>query len=121
MGRIDRVNQQLKREISGILQRELGDPRLEFVSITYVRVSRDLRHARIYFSVFGGQQEQEGAKQALDNASGLIRKYVGQRIRMRYTPQLSFFYDESIEFNSKIDETLREIHDGIQEDYTDIE
>ncbi len=121
MGRIERVNQQLKREISGILQRELGDPRLEFVSITYVRVSRDLRHARIYFSVFGGEERQAGAQRALDNASGLIRKYIGQRIRMRYTPQLSFFYDESIEFSSKIDATLKEIQNGLQEDYTDIE
>lgn len=111
MDRINRVNEQIKREISIIVQKELGDPRLQFVTITAVDVSRDLRSAKVYFSVLGEKAAVEAGQNALKSAAGMIRRNVGARIKMRYTPELHFIYDRSIEFSTRVDQTLREIHD----------
>lgn len=109
MDRMKRINETIKREISRILHKELEDPRLQFVSITRVNVSRDLHYARVYFSVLGDQQKKELAIEGFQSACGLIRKYIGKNIRMRYTPEIQFFYDNSIEISARIDETLEEI------------
>lgn len=112
MERIKRVNEQIKREISLIIQEELGDPRLDFVTITGVEVSRDLQTARVYFSVLGDAAAAQAAQQALKTASGMIRRLVGGRVKIRYTPSFSFVYDKSIEVSARIEEALREIrHD----------
>jgi len=111
MGRIEKVNQQIKKEISIILQRDMADPRFEFVSITQVDVSRDLRSARVLFSVLGDSRRAQAVQQGLDGARGMIRKLIGQRINIRYTPELSFFYDNSISYSDRIEKTLQEIHD----------
>jgi len=109
MNRLDRINQQLKREISKIIQQDLSDPRLEFVSVTHADVSRDLRNARVYFSVFGNNTKYEDIQITLQGARGMIRKLIGQRMKMRYTPELVFSYDESIEMSARIDKTLKEL------------
>ena len=111
MGRLERVNQQLKREISLILQRDLGDPRFEFVTITQAEISKDLRHAKIYFSVLGNQLKVKDAQAGFENAKGKIRKYIGDRIKMRFTPELLFIYDQSLEISERIERTLQEIRD----------
>ena len=116
MARIDRVNQQLKREISLILQRDLADPRFEFVSITHAEISRDLRHAKVFFSVLGSPVKIEEARRGFEDARGKIRKYIGQRIKMRYTPELFFMYDDSMESSFRIEKTLQEIQDESQKD-----
>ncbi|MBF0532996.1 MAG: 30S ribosome-binding factor RbfA [Candidatus Omnitrophica bacterium] len=110
MSRMERVNNQVKREIGLILQQELSDPRLMFVSITHAEVSADLRNGRIYFSVLGGGDKVEGAQAGLTSAAGLIRRLLGQRLKMRFTPELLFSFDESIEYGMKIEEKLKEIH-----------
>ena len=115
MGRMDRINEQLRKEISIIIQRELGDPRFQFVTITKADVSKDLKFAKISFSVLGPPQKVEITKKGLEGARGLIRKYVGERMEMRYTPQLMFIYDRSLEFSARIEETLKEIHDELKE------
>ncbi len=109
MSRIDRINQTMKREISLIVHSEVKDPRLEFVSITQVEVSRDLQHARVFFSVLGDQSQAGKAEDGLNSAKGFIRKLVGQRIRMRFTPEIEFIYDRSIEYSARIEQTLEEI------------
>ena len=111
MGRIERVNEQIKREISDIIQRELGDPRLSFVTITQVSVSRDLRHARVSFSVLGDQKQSANAKASLDNARGLIRRYLSTRVMMRNLPELVFVHDNSLALSARIEEKLKEISD----------
>ena len=111
MGRIERVNEQIKREIGDIIQRELGDPRLGFVTITRVNVSRDLRHAKISFSVLGDLKQKENAQASLDNARGLIRRYLSSRVMMRFLPELIFVHDNSLEFSARIEEKLKEIND----------
>ena len=111
MERIDRVNQQVKREIGKIIQKELSDPRFEFVSITGADVSKDLRSAKIYFSVLGNESQVESAKKGFESASGIIRGWLGKSIKIRYTPELKFYYDKSIEFGSNVEQTLKEIKD----------
>ena len=117
--RIEKVNEQLKREIGFILQTEVSDPRLEFVTILNADTSRDLRHAKVYYSVLGPEQKVKGAQQSLERARGHIRKMVGQRMKMRYTPELIFIYDQSAEYNARIEETLKEIHEQVQENRSD--
>ena len=114
MARIERVNQQLKREISLIIHQELTDPRLEFVMITQVDISRDLRYAKVFFSVLGSALQCETANEALDGARGLIRKLAGERIIMRHVPELGFIYDRPLEWSASIEETLKEIKDAQQ-------
>ena len=115
MDRMDRINQQLKRAIGNIIHHELEDPRLGFVTVTHVRVSRDLQNAAVYFTVLGDAERRTAAQKGLQSATGMIRKLIGQRVKMRYTPQVTFVYDKSIEWSARIEETLLEIHgDEIQ-------
>ena len=109
MGRIDKINQAVKREISSIIHSEIKDPRLEFVTITQVEVSRDLQHARVYFSALGDPQRVDKVEQGLSSARGFVRKLIGQRIRMRYTPEIEFIYDRSVEYGARIQEALEEL------------
>ncbi len=110
--RTNRIAEEMKREISSIIQNQLKDPRLpEFVSITAVNVTRDLRYAKIYVSVLGTEEQKKEALQVLKNASGFIRREVGRKIQIRYTPELQFELDDSIEhgiYMSKlIDQTVK--------------
>lgn len=111
MGRIDKVNQQVKREIGRILQREVSDPRLQFVTITEVDVSKDLHNAKVRFSVLGDVSQVHAAQKGLESARGMIRRLLGQSMNIRYTPELFFVYDESIEMSARLEETLKEIRD----------
>ena len=115
MVRMERVNQQLKREISLILQQELSDPRFSFVTITAVNTSKDLRSARVYFSSLGRPEQIKEIHQGLRKASKMVRYFVGQRLNLRYTPELNFFYDNSLEVGAQIEETLQEIQDDTSE------
>ena len=99
----------VKREISKMLQQDIKDPRLAFVTITDVDVSKDLRYARVSFSVLGEEKKILDAQEALDHANGYIRKLVGDRVRLRYTPRFEFFYDQSIAYGARIEKTFEEI------------
>ena len=109
MGRMEKVNQLVKREISNIIQREIADPRLRFVTITAVEVSPDLHVARVSFSVLGDDKRVVEAEEALEHAKGYLRKLVGKRVILRYTPALEFVYDDSIAYGARIEQTLEEI------------
>lgn len=109
MARIDRVNQMIRREVADIIRTEVKDPRLGFITITHVEVSRDLQHAKIYFSVLGNAEQGEEVQKGLDSAKGYIRRLIGQRVRMRYTPELNFIQDRSIEESFHIEETLEKL------------
>ncbi len=119
MGRIEKVNQQVKREIGRIIQRELSDPRLQFVTVTEVDVSRDLHNARVHFSVLGESSAVQAALEGLEGAKGMIRCELGKSMNMRYTPELFFIYDQSIEMSVRIEETLKEIHDEHEKHHPD--
>ncbi len=100
--RPERLAEAIKKEVSELLRESLKDPRIGFVSITSVEVSRDLRYANIYASVFGEQAQQKSSIEALQKAQGFIRGELGRRIRLRYTPEITFKLDQSISHGSRI-------------------
>ncbi len=114
MQRMDRVNQMIRREISLIIQQEIGDPRLSFASISRVEVSRDLQHAKVFFCILGDDLKREQAQQALDKASGFIRRCVAQRVTLKFIPELSFYYDKSLDYRTRIEQEVQKISDEQQ-------
>ncbi|MBI2843835.1 MAG: 30S ribosome-binding factor RbfA [Armatimonadetes bacterium] len=107
--RQEKVEELLKVEISEIIQREMKDPRLGFVTITEVKVSPDLRHARVFVSVMGDEEQKKVSVSALNRAAGFVRGELGKRLSMRVTPELDFRIDTSIEHGAKIFELLEKI------------
>lgn len=108
--RTDQVGAQVQREIMEIIRRDLKDPRIGFVSITGVRMSPDLRTARVRVSVLGNDDEQQRTLAGLRSATGLIRRELGRRLEnLRFSPELRFEIDTSIEYSVRISKTLREI------------
>lgn len=116
MGRMEKVNQLMKREISQLIHSELQDPRLGFVSITNVDVSPDLHHAKIRFSVLGDQKKVDEVHAVLTHAGGYIRRLVSQNLTLRFTPELEFVYDPSIAYSAGVEQALKEIHDQKTDD-----
>ncbi len=109
MARYEKVASTLKREISIIVHDELKDPRLGFVTITRVELTKDLRFAKVYFSVLGKDEDYAKTKQALDSGMGFIRRLIGQRIPLRFTPEIMFKEDKASEYSVRIQELLDEI------------
>lgn len=109
--RAERLAEEIKREVSDILRRS-KDPRIGFVSITDAQVSRDLRHAKVFFSVYGDEDEKLRTLQGLSAARGFVRTELGKRIRLRYVPEIEFRFDPSLERGARIARLLREIRDG---------
>jgi ribosome-binding factor A len=108
--RVDQVGAQVREEIMQIIRRELKDPRIGFVSITQVRMSPDLRSARVRVSVLGDKSEQEESLAGLKSASGLIRRELGRRLEnLKFSPEIRFELDPSIEYSVHIAKRLREI------------
>jgi len=116
--RSTRVADLVQKEISEILTRSIKDPRIGFVTITRVSMTEDCRSAKIYFSVMGTEEEREQSLNGLDSARGFIRKELGRRIRLRYTPEIAFLFDPSIEYAIHIDKVIQQLHDeeGSDED-----
>ena len=109
MSRYDRVAQAIKKEASIILHDELKDPRLGFITITRVELTQDLRSAKIFFSVLGKDDAHKKTKEALNSASGFIRRLIAQRINLRIAPEIIFKEDRSIEYSVRIQEVLEQI------------
>jgi ribosome-binding factor A len=104
------VGAQVREEIMQIIRRDLKDPRIGFVSITEVRMSPDLRSARVRISVLGDEEEGRSTLAGLRSASGLIRHELGRRLQnLKFTPDLRFEIDPSIEYSVRISQRLREI------------
>ncbi len=104
------VGAQVREEIMQIIRRDLKDPRIGFVSITEVRMSPDLRSARVRVSVLGDEEEGRSTLAGLRSATGLIRHQLGRRLQnLKFTPELRFELDPSIEYSVRISKTLREI------------
>jgi ribosome-binding factor A len=97
-----RLGQLLKQEISDMLLREIKDPRIAFASITSVDVAPDLRHAKVLVSVLGSERERKSTMAGLRSAAGYIRRELGQRLHLKYTPEIRIIYDDSIEEGSRI-------------------
>jgi ribosome-binding factor A len=101
--RTERINELLREELSELLRRQVKDPRLGgLVTVTEVEVSVDLRHARVFVSVMGSDEEREDAFRALDTARPFLRRELGRRLSMRRTPELSFRRDDSLERGARL-------------------
>lgn len=107
--KIDRLNHSMIREISYILEREVKDKNIKFVTITDVKVTNDLSFAKVYFTVLNDEFKKETLK-ALRQASGFIRTKLCERIDIRHMPELEFIYDESIAYGKLIEDKIKEIH-----------
>ena len=100
--RLERVNQLIKEEISMLLQRELKDPRLGFVTVTDVDVTPDLKHAKVYVSVLGPEERWVSSFQALDSARGFVWNWLRRHLDLRVTPDIAFRPDRSMEHAAHI-------------------
>lgn len=110
--RVERVSGLLIRELSDIIKNEVKDPRIsEFVTITDVKVSKDLQSAKVYYSVVGDKKKEEATGKALNDAANFIRVKLKPRLTMRYIPNLKFFLDESFDNAEKIYGILKKIED----------
>ncbi|NLK86045.1 MAG: 30S ribosome-binding factor RbfA [Clostridiaceae bacterium] len=112
MDRTDRISEEIKKEVSAIIQNELKDPRLpKMISVTAAEVTRDLRYAKIFISVLGDENDKKNAIKGLKSAAGFIRREIGQRLKLRYTPEILIELDNSIErgvyLNKLIEDTVR--------------
>lgn len=108
-GRHVRVAEEIKREVSVIIAKEVKDPRLGMISITDVDVSRDLSFAKIYFSMLGTEEEREKSLEGLNRAKGFIRSELAKRLRLRHTPEVTFHFDGSLEQGAKMDALLKSL------------
>ena len=100
----------MKREIADILMRKIKDPRIGFVTVTGVDVAQDLKNAKVFVSVYGGDKEE--SLKGLKSATPFIRSELGKRIRMRCIPEILFRYDGTVEQGAHIMELLRSIEEG---------
>ncbi|MFZ5597902.1 MAG: 30S ribosome-binding factor RbfA [Bacillota bacterium] len=107
-----RLAEAIKKEISDILMNNIKDPRIGFVTITLVDVTQDLRYARVYVSVMGGEEQRKVTAEALERATGYVRSEIGRRIKLRYTPEIIFKLDNSIERGTRVIKLMEEVKSG---------
>ena len=107
MARIDKINEEVRRELAAVI-RELKDARIPMMtSVVAVHVTNDLRYAKAYISVMGTEEEQKKALEGLKSAAGFVRREMGRRVDLRYTPEFIFELDHSIEHGAHIDALLK--------------
>ena len=110
--RMNRVDEQLKEEISKIIDQELSDPNLTgMISVSSVKTTPDLRYARVFVTMIGCKSQKENLA-ILKKSSGYIRTLSAKRVNLRITPELIFDFDESIEYGAKIDKILKDMNLG---------
>lgn len=104
--RINRINEEVRRELADIL-RDLKDPRIPLMtSVVSVSVTPDLRYATVYVSIFGSEEVKENALKGLKSSQGFVRRELGHRLNLRYTPEIIYKNDDSIEHGARINELL---------------
>ncbi|MBF0491114.1 MAG: 30S ribosome-binding factor RbfA [Candidatus Omnitrophica bacterium] len=108
---MEKINEQVKRELGKmILMGDINDPRVKLVTIMSVDISKDLQHARVRFSVLNDDPKViSNAQQGLNSCCGFIRKLIGQRLSLRYTPEFQFIFDKGVQYAAHIDAALEEI------------
>jgi ribosome-binding factor A len=103
-----RVNEAMREVLSDAIATDLKDPRIGFVTVTGVKTSPDLRHARVFVSVFGGADEREDTIDGLRSAHGFLQRTVSAELKLRHTPTLTFEYDESVDRGMRINQLIDE-------------
>lgn len=110
--RTEKLSDLIREEISRLLLREIRDPRIGFVTITGASVSPDLRNVRVFVSVLGDAAAREASLKALASAAGFIQRALFRNLRLRHSPAVAFQIDDSIERGDRIEQVLRQIHQG---------
>ena len=113
--RVNRVAEQMKKELGEIILQKVKDPRIGFVTVTDVEVTGDLQNATIYISVLGNDSEKEATLKGLEKAKGFIRTEIGKRIRLRVIPEIEFAFDESIAYGNRIETLLTQVNNESRE------
>ena len=108
--RSERVQELLLKEISTLIQKGLKDPRIGFATVTTVELTNNLKHAKVYISIFGTESEQFDTIKGLTNASGFIRGSLGKNLNLRYIPVLEFILDETAKRVARINKIINELH-----------
>jgi ribosome-binding factor A len=103
------VADQIRGEIASMLAREVHDPGVGFVTITRVSVTPDLQQARVYYTALGDEKARLNTDRALGRAAPFLRRQIGSRLRLKRTPEIEFFYDESIAGQDRIEQLLNDI------------
>ncbi|HJT23459.1 MAG TPA: 30S ribosome-binding factor RbfA [bacterium] len=107
--RADRVSEAIKREVSLMLSRDVKDPAIHFATVTGVETTDDLRHAKIFVSILGDEKNRQESMKGLERAKGFLRGELGHRLQLRYTPEIQFRLDTSLDHAMKIKGLLNEI------------
>lgn len=107
--RSDRVSGQIQKILSDILLKKIKDPRLEAATITGVKMSRDLKFARVYFVTSGGKESMEAAIEGFKSALGYVKRNLAAQLGLRYMPEIRFFYDDSFDYGSRIDKIIQSV------------
>ena len=115
--RSDRVADSIRKEISEMLVKTIKDPRIGFITLTRVTVSEDCRLAKVYYSVVGTPEQKRQSMEGLNSAKGYIRRELGHRMKLKYTPELVFQFDPSIEYAIHMGELIHHL----QEERAEIE
>jgi len=113
--RPDRVAEQIMRDAAEILQREVKDLKLGFVTFSRVEVSKDLKYAKIFFTALGSPEEQAKSANALNRGRTFIQSRIGQRLNLRHIPEISFHIDKGIDNSLRVDELINKIHEELEE------
>lgn len=116
-----RVGEQIRRELSYLISRELKDPRVGMVTISDVEVSGDFAHAKVFYTVLGEDSASESTQKGLERAAGFMRRQLGKELTIRRTPELHFVYDSTQEEAARLDELIVKARsrDSIEEDGSD--
>ena len=113
-----RVGEQILKEIAVLLIEHVKDPRVKTVTMTGIKLSKDLKHAKVYYSVMGGRAEVNRAQAGLNSAKGYIKRMIGERLELRYIPELLFIHDESLEIGMNIERLLETLKANESQDDT---
>ncbi len=106
--RMRRVDEAVRAVLSDVITQELKDPRVGFVTVTAVKTSPDLRHARVYVSILGDEETRSDSLLGLNSAHGFLQKRVASELRLKHTPTIDFAYDDTIDHGMRITELLGE-------------
>lgn len=109
--RVDRVSKLLRMEITKIIREDVKDPRVEGIVITEVTVTKDLRQGKVYFSLYGSQEEKNNALEGLKSATFLVQEELGKHLRMKHTPRLTFYIDDAIERGFELIEKMKKLEE----------
>ena len=107
--RIEKLQELIKQEVGKMILNDLKDPRIGFVTVTDVEMTGDLREAKIFVSIMGGTEQVKNSLEGLNSALGFVRREIGKRIRLRFTPEISFALDTSLNYGEHIQKLLLQV------------